>query len=265
MALALPPNADGAALEPQPWDDGIASLARNHRRAQPNEVARMTSHLSLFGAGPTLLLSLSLLAACGGNIDVLGAGGQGAGAGTGAAGAGGTGSDGGSGGHGGSLPPSCAVDTPVSPPYSVTFRFFVVSGGSPVWLHQGCELELSVSSCADGFVSPLSMWAGCTVDCATAGNTCIACGACFEGGVEVDPSTPLELTWDANTYAFGTTAYGCQCSTATPAPAAHYRLSVPVYADEQATTQGSPLWTAELDFELPAPGGVVEVPLGGMI
>jgi hypothetical protein len=197
------------------------------------------------------VLALGLSTACGSKIDVIGNG------------EGGAGANGGSGGAGGTLPPSCSVDTQQSPPYEVTFRF-VSMGGVDTWLHQGCEVELSVTSCADGYSAALSMWPGCTVDCSDTSG-CIACGACWDGGVLVDPSSPFEVQWSANTYTFGQTANGCECSSPHPVSAAHYRLTVPVYGSELDTTQGAPMWSTTVDFELPAPSGIVEVQLGGGI
>jgi hypothetical protein len=122
-----------------------------------------------------------------------------------------------------------------------------------------------VTSCADGHATPLSLWRDCTVDCVTGADDCILCEQCLDGGVQVSPDTPLEVTWDGNTYAFGWTPQGCRCATATPAPAAHHRLRVPVFVSEQDALQGTPTWTQEVDFDLPAPGGVVEVLLGGYL
>jgi hypothetical protein len=152
----------------------------------------------------------------------------------------------------------------VSPPFAVTFRFTNPSG-LPLYLKQGCNLAFEVTSCVDDYAAPLSLWAGCTVDCEAEPGGCIQCGPCWEGPVAVTEAEPAESEWAGHTYTFGTNSSGCACSTAHVAPAAHYRVSAPVYESEQAVEQGEPSWEASVDFVLPAPGAVVEVPLVGLL
>ncbi|MBI4702530.1 MAG: hypothetical protein HY744_15530 [Deltaproteobacteria bacterium] len=207
---------------------------------------------------------LPLVAACGGNVDVLAPDGSGT-AGAGGSGTGGNGSGGGNGGAGGSLPPQCQVATAQVPPYATTFRF-VNPTGQVLCLHQGCNLDFSVTACADGYVAPLVLWADCSVDCSDPpGGGCIACGACWEGGVPVDPGGVLEASWTGLTYTFGQNADGCPCHTGHKVAPSKYRLLAPVYETEEAAELGQPIWQAGVDFQLPAPGGRVDVPLAGML
>ncbi len=105
------------------------------------------------------------------------------------------------------------------------------------------------------------MWGDCTVDCAEAGGGCIACGACMVEPLEVTNGAPAEVAWPGHTYTFDHTASGCSCHVRTPAAAGKYRATIRVYASEEAVTSGELLRVVEHDFELPAPGGVVTVPL----
>jgi len=205
----------------------------------------------------TGVLAVALSTACGTKFETIDQGPGGAGT-----GAGGTGAEGGSGGAGGTSPEDCAVSTALSPPYEVTFRF-LAGAGPETWLRQDCEIVFAVTSCADDYATPLALWPGCTVDCSDTNPSCMACGACMTSGVLVDLDQPLEVLWEGNTYTFGQTVAGCDCATPHAAPAAHYHLEVPVFASEQDATQGGPIWMTAVDFELPAPGGVVEITLGG--
>jgi hypothetical protein len=210
------------------------------------------------------------LAACGGSTDADGSGGSG-GAG-GSAGSGGSSGSGGSAGVGatggggaggtGGMPSECSA--PGGPgPHEVTFRF-TNSSATPLFVLGECHVRYDVTSCADGYQTPLSMWADCTIDCSSPearGGGCIACGACMYQGIEVTPGAPYDSQWSGNTFDFATTNNGCSCHDPSAAPAGKYRISVPVYGSDDAAQQGSPLYTIEVPFTLPAPGGVVEVPI----
>jgi len=57
-------------------------------------------------------------------------------------------------------------------------------------------------------------------------------------------------------YVYWQTPNGCQCATITPAPAARYRISVPVYRTADDANRNQVGYTVTTDFQLPAPGGV---------
>ncbi len=209
----------------------------------------------------TTTLSLILAAGCGGNVDAR------------LAGQGGAGGDGttttttgtGTGGAGGALPEQCQVETSLPAPYATTFHFWNPNMAT-VYLKQQCHLEHTVTSCADGYAAPLSLWGDCTVDCTLPDtNGCIACGACPDGAQAIAPQGALDEPWGGVTFTFGTTPSGCSCHTAHPKPAGKYRIAIPVYASEAAAQAGVPDYEVAVDFELPAPSGVVDVPLAGLL
>jgi hypothetical protein len=161
------------------------------------------------------------------------------------------------------MPGECAVPADGPGPWEVTFRFTNTSA-TPLYVLGECHVRYEVTSCADGYQDPLAMWADCTIDCSSPGagaGGCIACGACMYQGIEVTPGAPHESPWSGNTYDFATTSSGCSCYNASSAPAGKYKISVPVYASDADAQQGTVLYTIEIPFTLPAPGGVVEVPL----
>ena len=159
-------------------------------------------------------------------------------------------------------PDECRVDTTAAPPYSAVFRLENDTADA-LFIGEDCHERLTVSACASGY-APLSLHADCTSPCPLApGTGCIACGACMTRGVAVAPGATLDVAFSGVTYTFDTTM-ACGCSNAMNAPAGRYRIEVPIYADElSAETGGTALRTVRLDFELPAPDGIVTVPLGG--
>lgn len=195
--------------------------------------------------------ALILLSACGSEVETQSA--------SGSAAAGGTTT---STGTGEPIPPACQVLTSQAPPYAVTFRFTNPTS-SPLYLRQGCELEYAIAPCADGFASSLARSGTCTVDCADPDVGCIACGACQQAGVAVPAQGTYEAQWSGLHYTFGQNASGCSCHTEHVAPASLYRLTAAIYdTEEAAATSAAIHGTVTVEFELPAPGGVVEVPVG---
>lgn len=218
------------------------------------------------------LLVCVLVAACGGSTDADGSGGSGGnGASGGSGGSGATGGVGGSSGAGGGgatggtggMPAECSVPASSAAPYEVMFRFTNTSA-MPLFVLGECHVRYDVTSCADGYQQPLSLWGDCTIDCASPearNGGCIACGACMHQGIEVTPNAPHESSWAGNTFTFDTTNNGCSCHHTTAAPAGKYQISVPVYASDEAAQAGEALYEIKVPFTLPAPGGVVEVPI----
>ncbi len=159
------------------------------------------------------------------------------------------------------VPAECAVATADPGPYAVTFRV-TNHGGAPAFVRQECHLKLDVYACADGWGAPLPIHGDCMVDCSQSGPGCMDCGACMDDGVAVDPGQEIETGWGGVTLTYGKTVDGCDCKTPQSAPAAKYRVNVPVYASKEDAAMNKVAWEAVVDFELPTPGGVVEVPVG---
>jgi hypothetical protein len=157
------------------------------------------------------------------------------------------------GGAGGSVP-GCSVPTGADPPFFVEFRITSVDG--PVYLRQDCAVELSITSCMDDYAQPLSIGPGCTVDCVTAPDDCMLCEPCLVSALPVGNGDIVAVQWTGYRYTLGTNPNGCPCSVPHEAPAAHYRISVPVYSTEAAAISGLASWTVETDFTLPNPGPV---------
>lgn len=161
------------------------------------------------------------------------------------------------------VPEACAVASPDPAPYAVTFRVTNPSG-VPAFVRQECHVRFDVMACADGYSAPLGLYGDCTLDCNQPGPGCIACGACMMEGRAVTPDQPVDASWSGQSYTFGMTPDGCQCSTAHPMPAAKYRVRLPVYASKQDAEADQLGWEVSVDFQLPAPGGIVEIPIFAM-
>lgn len=195
--------------------------------------------------------------ATGGNGATGGSGGSGAVGATGGNGAtGGSGAVGGSGG----MPNECSVPTSEPGPYPVKF-VFTNPTGQKIFVREDCQLNWSLYSCADGYSSELAHSADCTMDCSEPSNGCIACGACMMNALEVSPTSPVQTDFSGFTYTFGQSGAGCQCHNQLVALPGKYSIKVPVYLSEQEAMSGQMAWEAWVDFTLPAPSGVVEVPL----
>lgn len=201
------------------------------------------------------LFSAALAAGCGGNVITSGGGSGGGGA-------------GGSGTGGATttsttetvLPPQCAVETNEPAPYAVTFQFTVATNQS-AFLAEDCYTQFQVTSCASAYVDPVGMHGDCTVDCSQS-NECIDCGACPSGAILVSSGSPHSVDWDGVQYFFGTNSVGCTCHTKTNAYAGKYRVQVPVYLTEQDALNQTNSVMVYHEFDLPAPDGIVVVPVG---
>jgi hypothetical protein len=203
--------------------------------------------------------------ASGGNGGVGGSGGSGATGGRGGSGGtGGSGATGGSAGSGGTggVSPECSASNASKPPFNVAFSFQNTSA-AVVWLRESCTLDYAITACEDGYQTPLVLTGTCTVDCADPSGGCIACGPCFEGGRQVAPGAAVMADWNGNTYTFDTLPTGCSCHHTAVAPAAKYRISVPIFESEAAAQANTPSRTVDVDFELGAPVLDVVVPIGG--
>lgn len=209
-----------------------------------------------FSLACTVVASLAI--GCGGNI-VGGSGGDGGG--------GTTTNTAGSGGGGTTTstttttyPQACAVATDQQAPYSVTFQFTVATAGVTYYLAENCQTEFSLFTCDDAYTTPLSISGACTVDCSVMGE-CIECGACPQAAVPVTSSSPSEYSWSGHTYTFGQNNVSCSCHNEFDAHAGKYRVTVPVYPTEQDAIDHTNGTEHSADFDLPAPNGVVIIPL----
>jgi hypothetical protein len=210
-----------------------------------------------------------LSTACGGQTDGNSAGGQGGTHATGGSGGlggsgGATGGSGGfvpSGGSGGG-PNGCSVLTSILGPYPVTFRF-TNPITEPLYIRQDCMITWSLYGCTDDFKTELAHRADCMSDCSEdyPGGGCVACGACMMQGLEVTNVAPVTDDWNGMTYTFGKTASGCSCYNPAMATAGKYLVRVPVYKTKEDAEFGNVAYQSEVYFDLPAPNGVVEVPV----
>lgn len=200
------------------------------------------------------MVTAALALGCGGNI---------------VSGSGGSGGTGGSGGSSSSttttttttdtVPAECAVATNDPAPYEVFFQFTVTSGLT-LYLRLDCYTNFEITSCADGYSAPIGIHSDCTIDCSQA-TDCIQCGACPEGALPVSQGAPQEDKWAGDTYTFGQNAAGCTCHTAGVAPAGKYRITVPVFTNEQDAMSNTNGVEHSYDFQLPAPNGIVVIPI----
>lgn len=204
------------------------------------------------------IATAALALGCGGTVVSGSAGSGGSGGGT---------ATGGSGGSGGSttttttttVPAECAVATSDPAPYEVFFQFTVTSGLT-LYLRSDCYTNFEITSCADSYDAPIGIHADCTVDCSQM-NECIECGACLETAIAVSSAAPKEEKWAGDTYTFGQNAVQCTCHYASVAPAGKYRITVPVFNSEQDAIDNTNGVPHTYDFQLPAPNGVVVIPI----
>jgi hypothetical protein len=183
------------------------------------------------------------LVACGGSSTDSGAGGG--------SGAGGVGGSGGA-------PAECQTPATDPGPFAVTFAFHNLGSG-PVWLGDSCGAQLfQLLSCADGYQEPIPLDDSCTMACSDPKAECIDCLAdCQPTSVEIPGNTSNSASFDGMRYVFGALPDGCQCHQQAALPAGKYMLRVPVFTSEQATSS----IPVEQWFDLPVPGGVLDVPL----
>lgn len=162
------------------------------------------------------------------------------------------------------VPAACRVDTTETGPFAVQFRFENSSDAKvSIALGGSCGPTYQVTSCADGYARPLQLFAYCGALCPEV-PSCVS-GACYDQPVPVTSGKPVADPWDGYDLTAHTVPAG-QCVERVVAAAGHYRIKVPVYPAvlPTAPTGGAlwtPLYTATVDFTLPSPGGVVDVPI----
>lgn len=159
------------------------------------------------------------------------------------------------------VPAACRVAPPAtSSPYAVTFRLKNPSSAA-VWLSYGCGVVFDLGACPD--YQPLPFSAGCACRCDSC-SMCPMCGPCMQHSESVGAGATVEKGWSGELFPV-MRVDGCvnnTCYTPMPASAGRYRVSVPVFASEADARMRKLLRTAKAEFELPAPGGAVDVSLG---
>jgi hypothetical protein len=154
-----------------------------------------------------------------------------------------------------------ASATPTSdPPYAVTFQFRNNSA-APMFLLMNCGgYAFGVSSCASGFTDYLNDQAFCSCSCDNP-RCGIACGGCApDEGTQIVGGDSVRRPFDGHSTTARATASGSCVSTRT-LPAGRYRVSIEVYDSATAAVARTGPRVVSRDFELPAPAGLVDVPL----
>ncbi|MSP24318.1 MAG: hypothetical protein EXR75_03970 [Myxococcales bacterium] len=142
---------------------------------------------------------------------------------------------------------------------------FVNTSMKTYFLEVGCELRYDVTACATAYSEPLVRNGFCAAPC-DGPPDCIVCARCPFGAAEVAPGAIVAEGWGGQTFTFGMNGADCQCHIAHVAPAAKYRVVVPVFdSSEAVSNRGMPTHFAQTDFTLPAAGGVVTVDIGSVV
>ncbi|MFO0591038.1 MAG: hypothetical protein U0441_26070 [Polyangiaceae bacterium] len=162
---------------------------------------------------------------------------------------------------GDTIPAACMVATDQEGPYPVTFQFTVAAEGTTLYVDWDCIPYFSLLTCDDGYVAPVAIDDNCTADCTTQPTECPICGQCPGGPPAITSAAPKELSWSGHLYDFGKNQSGCSCHDERVAHAGKYRIKVPVYATlEDANTHQNGV-ERTVDFDLPAPNGIVNIQL----
>ncbi len=157
----------------------------------------------------------------------------------------------------------CAVPTATGvPPFAVEFQFRN-SGAANIFIHQDCGgYNFGVSSCASGFRDRLAEQTGYLCSCDHVPCVGVSDGACpppDETMIGVGDSLRLPFSGLSSTSTVDpVTALACARSRVLPA--GRYRVAIRVSDPEDLLT-GLAGRIVTRDFELPAPGGIVDVPL----
>jgi hypothetical protein len=157
------------------------------------------------------------------------------------------------------LPAACRVADTGQGPYQVTVRLRNTGQRAVFFANTySCGVATTISSCAGEYRDRLN----------EEGILCPCDGPCPVGGpgcgpaeIRVAAGEMQQVVWQASITIRGTKG-GQECAERSQAlPAARYRVTAKVFATPQHAIAGSPvLHTLEQDFELPAPGGVVDLP-----
>lgn len=143
------------------------------------------------------------------------------------------------------------VETPLPP---VTFQLRN-DAPTPLFLHQGCVLEVTVKSVTNPTltldVGDGGCFCSCEFECFGANN----CGQCLNGALKIDSVSTATFSWTPMSITFESRG-SVMCARIRAAPAGSYRIEVPVFpteADATAKTNGR---IASQTFILPAEAAV---------
>jgi hypothetical protein len=163
-------------------------------------------------------------------------------------------------GCGGSLAKNPPVDlTPLTPPPPLTFELHN-AGATSVFLFENCTFELSILRLIDPAQAVGLPTGGCGVcDCAASSCGPVACGACFDGGLEVAAGATQQYLWAPVDIQYETSA-AATCSRSKALTAGPYRIDVPVFASADDASGGIGARIATATFTLPGVENVA-VPL----
>jgi hypothetical protein len=150
----------------------------------------------------------------------------------------------------------CGLSTSPSGPYPVDFVF---SSNTPVYIRQDCALNYDLYDCG---LMPIVRSAPCVVDCNAMSNGCSTCGQCPYGALRVGPGAPLKDSWGGQIYEYGTLPSGCPCASAANATPGPYSIVVRAFLTEADALANTNPYVHTVQFELPAPNGLVAVDLG---
>jgi hypothetical protein len=157
---------------------------------------------------------------------------------------------------------ACAASaTPASaPPYAVQFQFRNDTAASLFLLENCGSYDFGVSSCASGFSDRLNdqVFCACSCDNPQCGITCGACAP--DQATEIAGGGSLRRPWSGVSATIALITLG-ECVDSRALPAGRYRVSVSVYATGTDALARTGPRVVSRDFELPAPSGVVDVPL----
>jgi hypothetical protein len=130
-----------------------------------------------------------------------------------------------------------------------------------VYLFESCVLELTITSLAAPPRTIGLPGGGCGI-CDCTAPTCppVACGACYQGGLEVAAGGAQTYFWIPANVAYEPRAQS-NCSRTNLLPAGHYRIDVPVYANAEDAAAKTTARIASQTFDLPATTDTIAVPL----
>ncbi|HVU50207.1 MAG TPA: hypothetical protein VHL80_05955 [Polyangia bacterium] len=157
---------------------------------------------------------------------------------------------------------ACAASTkPTSPPpYAVEFRFRN-DGPSSLFVLKSCGgYDFGVSWCGTGFTDRLNdpVVCECSCDDPQCGKVCGQCAP--DEGTEIAAGASLDRPWSGISTTLAPSAAG-QCVVSRDLGAGRYRVSIWVYDTAAGALARARPRVVSLDFELPAPSGIVDVPL----
>jgi hypothetical protein len=157
------------------------------------------------------------------------------------------------------VPAACRVAASGQQPYQVTIRLRNTGPRAVFFANTySCGVATTISSCAadhgDNLNQPIFL-------CPCNGSCPVGGPGCEPAEIRVGPGEMQQLLWQASITIRGT-RNGQECSERSQAlPAGRYRVTAKVFGAPEHAIAGTPvLRVLEKDFELPAPGGVVDVP-----